>query len=177
MIQGGHCPQSVFLTQRVHPFPSRTRKLSSAVATILGWRRPGKIAQRWHKRIKGLGQSSWSESVILTQRVHPFPSRTRKLSSAVATILGWRRPGKIAHSRHSFSGETEYGFPWQFSKGNISLSLKIKYSSLAQSGSRSECEHTDCCRRQATAGRYKIKYSSLAQSVVQPRWLAPHDLS
>ena len=41
-----------------------------------------------------------SESVILTQWVHPFPFRTRKLSAAVAKILGWRRPGKIAHSRH-----------------------------------------------------------------------------
>ena len=40
--------QSVFLTQRVHPFPFRTRKLSSAVATILVWRRTGKIAQRQH---------------------------------------------------------------------------------------------------------------------------------
>ena len=40
------------------------------------------------------------KSVILTQWVHPFPFRTRKLSAAVAKILGWRRPGKIAHSRH-----------------------------------------------------------------------------
>ena len=35
--------------------------------------------------------------VILTQRVHPFPFRPRKLSSAVAKILVWRRAGKIAH--------------------------------------------------------------------------------
>ena len=38
--------------------------------------------------------------VILTQRVHPFPFRTRKLSSVVATILVWRRTGKIAHRQH-----------------------------------------------------------------------------
>ena len=38
--------KSVFLTQRVHPFPFRTRKLSFAVPKILGWRRPGKIGQR-----------------------------------------------------------------------------------------------------------------------------------
>ena len=44
--------QSVFLTQWVHPFPYRTRKLSAAVVKILGWRRPGKIAQRRHKRIR-----------------------------------------------------------------------------------------------------------------------------
>ena len=41
------------------------------------------------------------KSVILTQWVHPFPFRTRKLSAAVVKILGWRRPGKITHSRHS----------------------------------------------------------------------------
>ena len=38
--------------------------------------------------------------VILTQRVHPFPFRTRKLSSAVATILYERLYGKIAQCRH-----------------------------------------------------------------------------
>ena len=38
--------ESVFLTQWVHPFPFRTRKLSAAVVKILGWRRPGKITQR-----------------------------------------------------------------------------------------------------------------------------------
>ena len=33
--------------------------------------------------------------VLIRARVHPFPSRTRKLSSLLLTILGWRRPGKI----------------------------------------------------------------------------------
>ena len=50
------------------------------------------------------------ESVILTQWVHPFPFRTRKLSAAVATILGWRRPGKIAHSRHQGKGNNPARF-------------------------------------------------------------------
>ena len=44
--------------------------------------------------------------VLIRARVHPFPSRTRKLSSLLPTILGWRRPGKIGSantkSRHSF---------------------------------------------------------------------------
>ena len=39
------------MTTRVHPFPSRTRKLSSLVPTILGWRRPGKIGQRLHSSL------------------------------------------------------------------------------------------------------------------------------
>ena len=33
--------------------------------------------------------------MLIRVRVHPFPSRTRKLSSLLPTILGWRRPGKI----------------------------------------------------------------------------------
>ena len=38
--------------------------------------------------------------VILPQRVHLFPFRTQKLSSAEATILAWRRAGKIAQCQH-----------------------------------------------------------------------------
>ena len=120
----------MFLTQRVHPFPFRTRKLSFAVPKILVWRRTGKIGQRWHTvgyfNAKGppvpipntevklcSAENTWLatarkdrsvrtyKSVILTQRVHPFPFRTRKLSFAVPKILGWRRPGKIGHSRHT----------------------------------------------------------------------------
>ena len=41
------------------------------------------------------GESPPHKLVLITVRVHPFPSRTRKLSSLLPTILGWRRPGKI----------------------------------------------------------------------------------
>ena len=34
-------------------------------------------------------------------RVHPFPSRTRQLSSLALTILGWKRPGKIRRRQHN----------------------------------------------------------------------------
>ena len=37
----------------------------------------------------------------MTARVHPFPSRTRKLSSFVPKILDWRRSGKIGRRLHS----------------------------------------------------------------------------
>ena len=40
------------------------------------------------------------KSVLQTQRVHPFPFRTRKLSSAVVKILYGRLYGKIAQCRH-----------------------------------------------------------------------------
>ena len=38
------------MTVRVHLFPSRTQQLSSLVPTILGWKRPGKIGRRQHKK-------------------------------------------------------------------------------------------------------------------------------
>ena len=41
--------------------------------------------------------------VLFTVRVHPFPFRTRKLSSLVPKILGWRRPGKIGICQHIYS--------------------------------------------------------------------------
>ena len=42
--------QLVSMAVRVHPFPSRTRQLSSLAPTILGWKRPGKIGRRQHKK-------------------------------------------------------------------------------------------------------------------------------
>ena len=41
-----------------------------------------------------------NQSVLQTQRVHPFPFRTRKLSSAEPKILYRRRYGKIGRCRH-----------------------------------------------------------------------------
>lgn len=37
--------------------------------------------------------------VVMTERLHLFPSRTQKLSPCTPTILGWRRPGKIGSCR------------------------------------------------------------------------------
>ena len=36
--------------------------------------------------------------VLIAVRVHPFPSRTRKLSSLAPKILAWRRAGKIGNA-------------------------------------------------------------------------------
>ena len=66
------------------------------------------------------------ESVILTQRVHPFPFRTRKLSFAVPKILVWRRTGKIGHSRHI---------------RDIPKCISLCYSSLAQAVERMTVNH------------------------------------
>ena len=44
------------------------------------------------------------ESVLQTQRVHLYPFRTQKLSSAVVKILYGRLYGKIAQCRHRIKG-------------------------------------------------------------------------
>ena len=56
------------------------------------------VALRRRKNCLAILPHKW---VCLTQRVHPFPFRTRKLSSAVATILGGKLPGKIAQREHT----------------------------------------------------------------------------
>ena len=51
--------------------------------------------------IKSSGTTdNWKQLVLMTLRVHPFPCRTRKLSSMVPKILGWWRPGKIGRCQH-----------------------------------------------------------------------------
>ena len=42
--------------------------------------------------------SQKSKLVLIAVRLHPFPSRTRKLSSLAPKILVWRRTGKIGNA-------------------------------------------------------------------------------
>ena len=41
--------------------------------------------------------------MLIAVRVHPFPSRTRKLSSLAPKILGGQLPGKIGRRQHLYS--------------------------------------------------------------------------
>ena len=59
-----------------------------------------------------------TKSVLIAVRVHPFPSRTRQLSSLAPKILGWRRPGKIGSADTKRSG--------------LDRTRSLLYSSLAQ---------------------------------------------
>ena len=52
-----------------------------------------------------LSFSKESKLVLIAVRVHPFPSRTRQLSSSAPKILGWRRPGKIGSANTKRSGQ------------------------------------------------------------------------
>ena len=40
--------------------------------------------------------------MLIAARVHPFPYRTRKLSSLALKILGGKLPGKISRCQHSY---------------------------------------------------------------------------
>ena len=82
------------ITARVHPFPSRTRKLSSFVPKILGWKRPGKIGVRQH-RGRSLMRSSfcfWS-CFWLTRE-----------SQTLALHLAWESPGTGLRGFHNALG-------------------------------------------------------------------------
>ena len=59
--------------------------------------------------------------VLIRARVHPFPSRTRKLSSLLLTILGWRRPGKIgsANTKKHRSSERCFFFIRRVRSGGL----------------------------------------------------------
>ena len=50
---------------------------------------------------RGKGSPEGEQLVSMAVRVHPFPSRTRQLSSLALTILGWKRPGKISRRQHT----------------------------------------------------------------------------
>ena len=52
------------------------------------------------KAVTGTGRECAAKLVFITVRVHPFPFRTRKLSSPVPKILVWRRTGKIGQCQH-----------------------------------------------------------------------------
>ena len=77
-------------------------------------------------------QGEISESVLQTQRVHPFPFRTRKLSSAVAKILHGRLCGKIAQCRHS-------GNPLTVSVRSIRI-RQSEHGGVAQLGEHLPCK-------------------------------------
>ena len=103
--------------------------------------------------------------MFLPQRVHLFPFRTQKLSSAEPKILAWRRAGKIGHCRHIYR-ET-----WVRRWHAVSVSLVyllLLYSSLTHAGRFASKPHlTSWAGREWTLGssKFTIQYSSLAQSV------------
>ena len=72
--------QSVSIAMRVHPFPSRTRQLSSSVPKILGGQPPGKIGRRRHKKeLRPKGLSSFLFQRHPMSRGLPFGRTVRNI--------------------------------------------------------------------------------------------------
>src|ERR1700687_5865859 len=65
------------------------------------------------------------EPVITAKRVHPFPSRTRKLSSSAPTILCGQLHGKIGHRRLTRSSQVAFVFVWKRKNAYVVLIWKI----------------------------------------------------
>ena len=63
-----------------------------------------------------LRQHRITQLVLIRVRVHPFPFRTRQLSSLLPTILGWRRPGKIGSANinwdHIIKMWSQFFYKW-----------------------------------------------------------------
>ena len=70
----------------VHPYLEATRNRDRDLCSVF------RVFRRKAIHLKKL--------VSMAVRVHPFPYRTRKLSSLAPTILGWQRPGKIGRCQH-----------------------------------------------------------------------------
>ena len=95
----------------------RLRPLTPATAVRIRYGSPHRRRQKCRRRHIQL--------VLMTVRVHLFPSRTQQLSSLVPTILGWKRPGKIGRRQHKLA---------------FALAKAI-YCSLAQSVERMTVNH------------------------------------
>ena len=76
------------------------------------------MSEPWPRAGGSDTKSASTKSVLIAVRVHPFPSRTRQLSSLAPKILGWRRPGKIGSADIKGSG--------------LDRTRPFQYSSLAQ---------------------------------------------
>ncbi len=89
----------------------RLRPLTPATRVRISYGSPipkasAEFSADFHDRTLGdLFSGFWIKSVSMAVRVHPFPSRTRQLSSLALTILGWKRPGKISRCQHKRSDE------------------------------------------------------------------------
>ena len=95
----------------------RLRPLTPSTAVRIRYGSPHRRRQQCRRR--------YTQLVLMTVRVHLFPSRTQQLSSLVPTILGWKRPGKIGRRQHKL----------------VFAIVKATYCSLAQSVERMTVNH------------------------------------
>ena len=161
------------MTVRVHPFPSRTRQLSSLVPTILGWKRPGTIGRCQHKEnthgfpwvfffvfttyVSGRFQCRNYGVAPLAVQLAAAATRLRQVQTNAAA-LGWKRPGTIGRCQHK---NRPHGFPCGL----------FFYLQLLMFPAASSAETTELCRlrrnsrpRQRDFDRYTLMPRRLAGS-------------
>ena len=107
-------------------------------------------------------ESHYQQLVLMTQGVHPFPSRTRKLSPVVPKIVLWRRSVKIGRCQHlimrffyflltSVEGKVQLGEPKEYSLSTVGVddaggppvsipNTEVKPCSAENSALATECE-------------------------------------
>ena len=64
-----------------------------------------KVENFFHKKFSRMSlrlRKLMSLLVIRAARVHPVPSRTRKLSSPASMVLGGQPPGRVDHRQEAF---------------------------------------------------------------------------
>ncbi len=109
------------MTQGVHPFPSRTRKLSPVVPKIVLWRRSVKIGRCQHPIMRffyflltsvegkvqlGEPKDVTINSLLMTQGVHPASSRTSLIESRSCDPLSYRFVTRPFSKKRGFSETT-----------------------------------------------------------------------
>ena len=77
------------------------------------------MSELWPKAEAKDMELASTKLVLIAVRVHPFPSRTRQLSSPAPKIHGWRRPGKIGSANTN-------------ERSGLDRTRPLSYSSLAQ---------------------------------------------
>ena len=128
-----HCcaDKLVLIRARVHPFPSRTRKLSSLLLTILGWRRPGKISSANMKNTARKSGVLFVYRKPLAGRVvqkRLLPMRKNKTPS----VMAWMRPGNCSCKAQEDHARME----WQNMSGDVHMCVQgaFRYRLLTGQG-------------------------------------------
>ena len=114
--------------------------------------------EKWVRWTRFFALLSWQSKskypVMMAKRIHPFPFRTRKLSSSALMVLGGRPPGRVGRCRNK---KVKPSFQ------NGGFNLKIKYSSLAQSVEHMTVNHR-VVGSSPTRGAKKIEHTKYVLS-------------
>ena len=109
--------------------------------------------EKWVRWTRFFALLSWQSKrkypVMMAKRIHPFPFRTRKLSSSALMVLGGRPPGRVGRcrnerwSRRFKNGGFSLTLTWYFSLALGSCLTSAKCLGALQMGVVSQIEDLD----------------------------------